>query len=91
MIQKKLFFGSYADGNPTEDSDLDILIIKEMDIPRYRRALAIRKYLRGLKIPIDLIVYNQKEINKWENTKTAFITQVLGQGKVLYERKRRTH
>jgi predicted nucleotidyltransferase len=36
---KVILFGSYANGNPGEDSDLDLLVIKDMP--------QIRKYLRG--------------------------------------------
>jgi len=82
--EKIILFGSYASGNPREDSDLDILIIKEMRMPRYKRSREVKKHLRGMKIPIDVIVYTKKEIKKWEDTKTAFINQVIKQGKVLY-------
>ena len=82
--EKIILFGSYAQGNPSEDSDLDILIIKEMRMPRYKRSREVKKHLRGLKIPIDVIVYTRKEIKEWEETKTAFISQTIKQGKVLY-------
>jgi len=82
--EKIILFGSYASGNPSEDSDLDILIIKEMRMPRYKRSRQVKKHLRGMKIPIDVIVYTKKEIKKWENTETAFINQAIKQGKILY-------
>jgi hypothetical protein len=44
----------------------------------------VKKHLRGMKIPIDVIVYTKKEIKEWEGTKTAFISQAIKQGKVLY-------
>jgi len=84
---KVILFGSYARGNPTESSDLDLLIIKDSDTPRYKRGREIRKYLRGLKIPVDLVVYTENEIHKWRNVKTAFITTVIESGVVLYEGK----
>ncbi|MBU1290427.1 nucleotidyltransferase domain-containing protein [bacterium] len=82
--EKIILFGSYASGNPSEDSDLDILIVKEMRMPRYKRSREVKKHLRGMKIPIDVIVYTKKEIKEWEDTKTAFINQAIKQGKVLY-------
>jgi len=82
--EKIILFGSYAQGNPSEDSDLDLLIVKEMRIPRYKRTREVKKHLRGLKIPIDVIVYTRKEIKEWEETKTAFISQAIKQGKILY-------
>jgi predicted nucleotidyltransferase len=44
---KVILFGSYANGNPGEDSDLDLLVIKDMPQKRIQRGCEIRKYLRG--------------------------------------------
>jgi predicted nucleotidyltransferase len=83
--ERVIVFGSYAKGRATEDSDLDLLIIKDTNIPRYKRGREVRKYLRGLKVPIDLIVYTEDEIQNWRHVKTAFITTVMKEGRVLYE------
>ena len=82
--QKVILFGSYAYGKPDENSDVDLLVIKDTDDPINRRGGEIRKHLRGLCIPIDILVYTQKEIDEWKDTKAAFITQVVEKGKVLY-------
>ncbi|MEW6097412.1 MAG: nucleotidyltransferase domain-containing protein [bacterium] len=82
--EKIILFGSYASGNPSKNSDLDILIIKESNLPRYKRGREIRKHLRGLKVAIDLVVYTKEEIQKWSNVKPAFITTVMEKGKVIY-------
>lgn len=81
---KVILFGSYAYGQPQEDSDLDILVIKDTDSDRYKRTREIKKYLRGIKIPIDVVVYTKAEIEEWKDTKSAFITQILQDGRVLY-------
>lgn len=83
--EKIVLFGSYARGTATEDSDLDLLVIKESPLPRYKRGQEIRKHLRRLKVPIDLVVYTKEEIERWQNVKTAFITTALKTGVVLYE------
>jgi len=36
--QQILLFGSYASGTPTEDSDLDLLIVMETDRPKNKRS-----------------------------------------------------
>ncbi|MCI0616306.1 nucleotidyltransferase domain-containing protein, partial [bacterium] len=86
--EKVILFGSYAKGNPTVDSDLDLLVIKNSHLPRYKRGSEIRKHLRGMKIPIDLVVYTNEEIAKWQGVKMAFITTAIETGVVLYEEKR---
>jgi len=86
--EKIILFGSYAYGQPTEDSDLDLLIIKNSDLPRYKRAREIRKHLWGITdVPKDIIVYTQEEIDDWKEVEEAFITRVVKKGKILYENK----
>ena len=82
--EKIILFGSYARGENNYDSDIDLLIIKESKLPRHKRALEIRKYLRGLKIPLDIIVYTKAEIEKWKNVKSTFVNNVIQEGKVVY-------
>ena len=84
---KIILFGSYATGNPTEDSDIDLLIIKDMKLPRYKRVKEVKKHLRGIKVPIDLLVYTSKEFDEWKDTEASFISQINKTGTVLYERK----
>lgn len=83
--KKVILFGSYANGTANKDSDLDLLIVKNTTVPRYKRALQVRRHLRGLKIPIDLLVYTEDEIAKWGDVKSSFICQVMQEGKVLYK------
>ncbi len=88
--EKVILFGSYANGHPDKDSDLDLLIVKNSKLPRYKRAIEIRKSLWGITdIPKDILVYTQREINDWAGVRQAFITDVVNNGKILYENKRR--
>ncbi|MEW6607051.1 MAG: nucleotidyltransferase domain-containing protein [bacterium] len=59
--QKIILFGSYANGTPTEDSDLDLLIIKDSNVPAPIQNRKVRKILAGLKIPVDVIVKTAEE------------------------------
>jgi predicted nucleotidyltransferase len=81
---KIILFGSYAYGDPNEDSDLDLLVIKDMKEEKYKRGREIRKYLRGTKVPMDLLVYTNQEIEKLTNDKNAFISHILEKGRVLH-------
>jgi predicted nucleotidyltransferase len=66
--ERVILFGSYAAGNPTPDSDLDILVVKEISLPRHRRANEIRKALIGAMVPMDIMVYTPEE---FESEKVA--------------------
>ena len=83
---KIILFSSYATGSPNEDSDLDLFVIKDTDLPRPQRTVQVRKMLYGSMIPIDLIVYTPKEINESKKNRFSFVYEVLNTGKTLYER-----
>ena len=83
---KIILFGSYATGNPNEDSDLDLFVIKDTDLPRPQRTVLVRKMLYVSMIPIDLIVFTPKEIDESKENKFSFVYEVLTTGKTLYER-----
>ena len=84
--EKIILFGSYANGNASENSDLDLVVIQESELPSYKRVRPIKKQLRGIGFPIDILVYTPQEVEYWKETSMAFITQVMKDGKVLYGR-----
>ncbi len=85
--QKIVLFGSRARGDHRPDSDVDILIIKNSELPRYKRAVAAHAALSGLPVPADmeLLVYTPQEVKEWSTAPAAFVTTALREGKVLYE------
>ena len=83
---KIILFGSYATGKPTEDSDLDLMVIKASELPRPQRTVQVRKMLYGAMIPIDLIVYTPDEIAEFAGRRFSFVYEVLNTGKTIYER-----
>ena len=81
---KIILFGSYAYGNPTKDSDLDLLVIMPSEEPMHSRVTRIRKLVRDIPIPKDIIVYTPQEVEKWKDASVAFITSIIRKGKVIY-------
>ena len=88
--EKIILFGSYAYGEPKKGSDIDLLVVvKKSDLPRFKRAWEVRTLLRGkIRFPKDILVYTEEEINDWKNVPEAFITTIIGKGKILYERQK---
>mgnify|MGYP000858055060 CR=1 FL=1 len=82
-----ILFGSYAAGNPNNDSDIDLLVIKDTDLPRHKRSFDIQKSLIGSMIPMDILVYTQKEFEQEKQEKYSFISSAIKTSKILYERK----
>ncbi len=85
--EKIILFGSYAYGNPTRESDLDILVVMHTNLPRYKRSIPIYRALAGLLIPKDIVVYTPAEIEEWEDVPQAFITTAIKKGRIIYEKK----
>ncbi|MFH0772611.1 MAG: nucleotidyltransferase domain-containing protein [Candidatus Omnitrophota bacterium] len=84
--EKIILFGSYAQGNSTADSDIDLLVIKDSNYRRDERDKEIRELLKDIKFPLDIFVYTPKEAKKFYNLKGSFINEVFNKGKVIYER-----
>lgn len=84
--EKIILFGSYAYGKPTEDSDIDLLIIKESGKRRIDRFCEVRKIIRDIKgISVQPVVFTRDEINKRLKIGDDFINDILKKGKILYE------
>ena len=80
-----ILFGSYAYGEPNEDSDIDLMVIvSHSDEPRYRRSRPAYRALRGMRIPTDVIVVTREEVKRKINVKSSLISRVIHDGKVLY-------
>ena len=86
-----MLFGSYAWGEPIEDSDIDLIVItNDTFIPKnYEEKmnvyLKVSKLIRKVRerIPIDLIVYTKPEFEKVKKLNSLFIQEVMESGKVL--------
>ncbi|MGH9328449.1 MAG: nucleotidyltransferase domain-containing protein [Terriglobia bacterium] len=83
---KIVLFGSRARGESRPDSDLDLLIIQESDLPRYKRSSCYLRALVGVFPAKDVLVWTPQEVAEWAGVPNAFITTVLREGKTLYGR-----
>jgi len=57
---KIILFGSYARGDATENSDLDLLVIEPQVKSRLQEMVRLRRALGSLGVPVDLLVASQE-------------------------------
>ena len=78
-----ILFGSHARGDAGPGSDLDLLVI-EPEVPsRTQEFVRLRKKLRGLEVPIDLIVLDADHVRKWGDVRGTMVHEALREGRVL--------
>ncbi len=85
--RKIVLFGSRARGDHRPDSDIDLLVIEDSQLPRHRRAIPLYAALADLSLNVDteVIDYPPAEVEEWRNAGAAFVTTALREGTVLYE------
>ncbi len=81
---KIVLFGSYAYGTPNEDSDVDLLVV--MPSRNHRNQAVEIRWRLAAPFPVDLIVRTPKDIAWRVAEGESFMTTILSQGKVLYEK-----
>ena len=90
--EKIILFGSYAYGNPTPDSDVDLLVVVETDGKNKEVYRAVSKILYPRQFPVDILIKTPEEVEaalKGGTDNGFFIREILKKGKVLYDRNQR--
>ena len=78
-------FGSRARGDSESDSDYDILIVvSDSDLPGYARDRIALRALRGLRVPVDVIVLTREEFDRKRGVACSLPATVEREGKLLY-------
>ncbi len=84
--RKVILFGSAARGETGLNSDVDFLVVTrgEVDSPR-RESVKIRHALRGLSMPMDILVISEKRLKELADRPGLVYREAVRYGKVLYE------
>lgn len=60
--------GSYARGNATDESDLDLLVVEPGPVARRFESARLRSVLGVFEIPVDIIVITEQIFEEWKMT-----------------------
>ena len=85
QAERIILFGSHAWGTPTEDSDVDLLVIvPESNLRPVQRAVRAYQCLQGLNVPKDILVKTRAEVERMRDVYASLECEILERGKVLY-------
>jgi len=83
--EKIILFGSYATGEPTPESDVDLLVIVNSDRSTWALNVEI-----GLAVdhafPLDILVRHKDDVKRRLAKGDFFLEDIFNKGKVMYER-----
>lgn len=79
-----ILFGSHAYGQPSNDSDVDILVVLPFDGKPVRKAIEIRNKVNAA-MPLDLIVRTPEQLAERLAQNDWFIRDIVERGRTLYE------
>jgi len=82
--EKIILFGSYAYGNPQDDSDIDLLVILPYKGNGLHKTWEILNKIQP-KFAVDLLVRTPVEIDQRLAWNDFFLNEIIEKGKVLYE------
>lgn len=82
--ERIVLFGSYARGEAREDSDLDLLVIERQVEDRARAMVRLRRMLRPLRIPVDVLVFSSEDVARWGDQPGSALYWALREGKVVH-------
>jgi len=89
--EKIILFGSYANGNSTNESDVDLFLFKDLPVQeirdfRFKAKKALRDFQFEYKIGLDIFVDSKDRVEyRIKNVKDQFYQEIVQNGAVIYE------
>ena len=84
--EKIILFGSYASGDARDDSDVDLLVVAETDLPLRDRFPTVRRLLADFPAAFDVCWKTPEEYRRWRTVVNHVVYFAEKYGKVVYER-----
>ena len=82
--QKIILFGSYAHGIPKSDSDVDLLVVMDMQLSEMKQAAEICTHV-SYHFGLDLIVCTSQKLAQRLEWGDSFLKGIIRRGIIRYE------
>lgn len=84
QAEQIVLFGSHARGDADDGSDFDFLVIEPVVENRAREMVRLRRALRPLRVPADILVYSRDEVTRWGQQPGTALYWALKEGRVVH-------
>jgi predicted nucleotidyltransferase len=78
-----VLFGSHARGDAGRGSDVDLLVIQPEVTSPAAESVRLRRELRGMRLPVDLVVMSRRDVDEWRHVHGSFARRALAEGRVV--------
>lgn len=88
-VEEVQLFGSFARGDYTPESDVDVLIVvSRSEIPFLERPDAYREAFQGIPLDVNLAVYTTEEASRLRRDPSSFLAGITPEARLLFLRHR---
>jgi predicted nucleotidyltransferase len=82
---KVILFGSYARGDATDDSDLDLMVIEQEVQNSGEEMIRLHSAVGDVGIGVDVLVYSDKEASRRSQVPGTLLYWAFKEGRVMYD------
>lgn len=80
-----ILFGSHARGEAHRHSDIDLLVVFSECADKRKTAIEIRRVLKDMPVPKDIIVSTPEELERKQNSVGSVLRYALQESVILYD------
>lgn len=80
-----ILFGSYGRGDATEDSDVDLMVIKPKVSNRHQEMVDLRRAIGNIGVGVDVLVYSEDEYERRSRVPGTVLYWARKEGRSVYE------
>jgi predicted nucleotidyltransferase len=85
--ERIVLFGSYAKGTRRIDSDVDLLVVADIEGDRATHERRARQLSGDCFPPVDVVFCTPDEMSHADKLDSPFLLSILGSGVTIYERR----
>jgi uncharacterized protein len=84
--ERIVLFGSYAKGTAESGSDLDLLVVADIEGDAVLHLRRARQLVAASFPPVDVVLCTPEDVSEAPSAKSPFLLSVLGSGITVYSR-----